>query len=1253
MPSKRTNDSVERILQELNREQEAKGIRDGITDSNVDDILRTIPRSTAPEDTFTATLGPISDADMPAVEVSGDLKDPESRFSTQAINDLLADLPIFQNQAAADAAHIPASGRTAASAPARQASSARPAQTPAQAPTRAAAQTPAQTRRTAPQPQSSQSRPQPQPEPRPQPAAQPEQQPAAEAQKPGRTGTVDTTRTGIIKNFLRQMGTDDGVDNTQLSQRKNQFQRFFEESIAVVPGKDGKLPADKKKSRKRGLFGRGGDAGEVTDEFVPINVSLLGRRDDTAPQPAREEPQEEPEQAPEEEAAPAPRPRRKGFLGLFGRRAQEQTYSDTYAGDTYAGTESDTGSYPVDDLTPEQPDAEPAPARQAPRTEAPQPAAPEPEKFVYRSKYAGVHRVHGSLTDTLSSLGLTHTSARDLRQAAEPRQADAQTPAPRTAAPQPRAEQPEAAPETQPPRKKRDTVEFTPRRKPHEMPEQPEQDTFPTSEPVGEPVMTKSDTLTTGFTVTMDRDAEQEDTHDFVASMPPQKPAAPAGDTTGTITGQVRLDAGADQEVHTGQVQLGQQPQPAESTSDFALDFLDNQVEQRPDTEQFVRGIAQTLNTIPDTEDSQTGRYAEAAQRLTHAEPEDGEEPERPHRRKKHGTRLAGTPLDEREPEPEGPFAQQQGHHKPDYETTDDAPRVRQELDKQVLYRTVAVIVSAAAALVLLYLGIAAVSSGLPMPGMLAPGVATGESAAALAAAGASAAPMLTVMLILLLVVLGVNWQTMAFGLLGLARAPTADSMSALAGVGALVQLLVFLAQPGWYRPSDLCLLAGPAALVLCGNALGKQLDATTTRANFDLVSAGVDHAVAYRLRDAGVVRTVTRGLGEPKPSLLVSRPTVLLKNFLAGSAAHRTSDKNQQQFSWILGVCGLLSFLFTLAYRQDAGMAFTALAAVWCLGAPLAGTLISALPAQKMQRSAARVGAVIPGWKDIRQLGRINVIQITARDLFPTGCVALAGIRPVGKERIDQAITYAASILAEGSPTLRDVFLGMIGDNRKLLSKVDELKTFYRKGYVGWIGGTRVLVGNRALMQDYDIKIPSLEFEQRHSVNQRRVIYLAASGNLMAMFLVSYQRDPDTAAVLEGLRQAGMSMIVDCDDFNCDVHLIEAVYGLPSGSVKVLSDEERQALAPATAWLPESEGNMLHLGGFASFVGGREAAAGAAEGEYRAGVVLTASVLISCVMAVIMSLAGGIASLPTVAVVLYQLAWAVLALIFPMTRRY
>ena len=84
-----------------------------------------------------------------------------------------------------------------------------------------------------------------------------------------------------------------------------------------------------------------------------------------------------------------------------------------------------------------------------------------------------------------------------------------------------------------------------------------------------------------------------------------------------------------------------------------------------------------------------------------------------------------------------------------------------------------------------------------------------------------------------------------------------------------------------------------------------------------------------------------------------------------------------------------------------------------------------------------------------------------------------------------------------------------------------------------------------------------------------------------------------------------------------------------------------------------KSEGSMLHLGSFASFVGGLEAAAGAAEGEHRSSMVLSASVLISCILAMIMALAGGLAGLPLPALALYQVAWAVLAMIFPLIQRY
>ena len=841
------------------------------------------------------------------------------------------------------------------------------------------------------------------------------------------------------------------------------------------------------------------------------------------------------------------------------------------------------------------------------------------------------------------------------------------------------APQPEPQPNVYRKNKKRDTVEFTPRKErertmPFTRPA-PRRE----AEPVGEPVMTPNDTVqpqpapapqaTTGFTMQLGDEPAPESTQSFLhelnAALPPRrkKPAPKAapvqeepasGDTfeelpqelAQTLTGQIRLS-----EIAEGveeQPEEPKKPAPKKEEESFE-ELIGPLVDEKPNTAEFVRGIEQSINLEKIKSDSKAKTektdtdYQAAAQYLS--DPNAGAEPEAPEQKKPgkgfNLLRFAGKPKDETTPDGESPFAAQAAVlHRHEYESTDDAPVVRHDLELRVMITTGTAIAVGAAALIMIVLGTMA---------------ATGANLGPLDTT-ASTKPLLVTMLILLAASAALCWQTMLGGLAGLInmrRGNTADTMPAMAAVASILQCIMFLAKPEWYNPATLCLMTGPAALLLCGNAAGKAIDAHTIRDNFTLVSAGTDHAVAYRLKDAGVLRTVTAGLAEPRPNVLVSRPTRLMKGFLAGSESRRTSDKNQQQFARILLGCGVAAFLFTLLYRKDAGTAFTALAGVLCLGAPLAGTLISAMPMRLMQRSAAQIGAVIPGWKDIRLLGRVNVLQVTAQDLFPKGCITLRGIKPVRKEDIELAIIYSASMLADVNTPLKDIFLGMTGDNRKLLCKVENLETLDGLGYVGWINGERVMIGSRRLMDTYDIQLPSMEYERRHTVNQRRVIYLAVSGKLFSMFQVAYQSDPDTAAVLDSLRRAGLSLIVDCDDFNCDEALLQTAYNLPVGTVKVLSGKEHKALEPAVAWLPESEGNMLHLGSFASFVGGLEAAAGAAEGEHRSSMVLSASVLISCILAMIMALAGGLAGLPLPALALYQVAWAVLAMIFPLIQRY
>lgn len=1190
MPSKRTNDSVDRILEELSHEQAEQGVRDSVTDRQVDAILQSMgldSRSSASAHSG-VSLGPIQKEDLPKIKLNAaDITATTDRFSTTILDDLLGDLPSLR---AAKAGRAP---RPAAPSPRR-----RPAVQDIQNVESEQTVQPEETPRPQPAPQ-------PQPEARPartapQPSQPEPQQPAPEQpepEQPARTGELgDTTRTGIIKDFLKKMvPTDESNDQRALNRGKQQFQDFFGESAAVLPDEKGRLVDPSKKKKRFGL----GSAAD-TGAFVPI--SLLG---DADTQDAGREPEPEPEHA---------APRKPGLLArLFGGTARREA---------------------------------PQPEPEEPQAAAPTEALPT-EAETYPDSGTAQESLEFSLPSaTQAGIRLSDGTL------SMPRQDTAPAEPART----------ESRQQTSTIyRKKRDTVEFLPRkhrrgRTVTEAEPQPR----PT-EPVGEPVMTSNAQLPP------EPMPEPEPVRE-PAEQPERRSAAPVPEDTfenlapevvQTMTGQVRLT-----EIASGAAQASAAPQPAPAASPAEDEpeeeenfdaLLDTPVEEKPNTAEFVWEIAQSINgprpaaaggTAPRKAEpsAKPERFQNAAQYLSDIQAEnDAVEKQEKAEKARRRTRLTGRPADEKNADAEAPFDEKaEAPRRREYESADDAPAVRQELEQRVLFQTITAIVCGAAALVLVWLGTSAVSGTPPMPAALDP--------------AADPAPLLITTLILLIAACAASWQTLLNGVLGFLghrRGSAVDSMPTLAALGAVLQCLVFLFKPEWYSANRLCLLAGPAALLLCGNAAGKALDARTVRENFRLVSAGVDHAVAHRIKDISVLHTVTAGLAEPRPNVLVSRPTRLLKGFLAGSDSRRTSDKNQQQFARMLALCALAAFVFTLFYQKSPGMAFTVLASVLCFGTPLAGTLISALPMWLMQRSAAQIGAVVPGWKDIRILGQINVLQVTAQDLFPKGCITLGGIRAIPKGEIESAIVDSASLLDLSNSPLKNAFLEMTGNNRKLLKKVTNFETIYGMGYLGWIEDKRVLFGSRRLMERYEVKVPSMEYERRHTVNQRRMIYLAVSGELRGMFQVAYQSDPDTAAVLDTLQKANISLIVDCDDFNCDETLLQTAYNLSAGTVKVLSGKEREALNPAVAWLPESEGNMLHLGSFASFVGGLEAAAGAAEGEHKASMVLSASVLISCVLAVIMVLAGGLAGLPLPVMVLYQIAWAVMAMIFPMLQRY
>src|SRR5699024_9326423 len=160
---------------------------------------------------------------------------------------------------------------------------------------------------------------------------------------------------------------------------------------------------------------------------------------------------------------------------------------------------------------------------------------------------------------------------------------------------------------------------------------------------------------------------------------------------------------------------------PAEpgQPSGFGADLpLNNRPAARPDTSDFVRGIAESINEGTADEPAQVEeRFAKAAAVLTdeEAEPEQSTRLPRPKMPLRTRCRLDGEPADETADGAEPPFEEDETPaRRHEYEHTEDAPAVRRELDTQVLLLTVAAIVCGVAALVMIYLGTAATGAGLP-----------------------------------------------------------------------------------------------------------------------------------------------------------------------------------------------------------------------------------------------------------------------------------------------------------------------------------------------------------------------------------------------------------------------------------------------------------------------------------------------------------------------------------------------------------
>lgn len=351
--------------------------------------------------------------------------------------------------------------------------------------------------------------------------------------------------------------------------------------------------------------------------------------------------------------------------------------------------------------------------------------------------------------------------------------------------------------------------------------------------------------------------------------------------------------------------------------------------------------------------------------------------------------------------------------------------------------------------------------------------------------------------------------------------------------------------------------LAGFGLLIACWN---RQLNLRRIVANFEFVAAPGPKWAAHRVEDPADAVEIGRAavaIGQPEVSYF--RRTAFLKHYL-GCAYERCEEAEWMR--WMLPSVGIASLLCAVIYAilyHSIGEAFTLFVMLCAIGAPcMAGAALGA-PLLRASRQAQKRGALLIGRSAVQQFGETQAVAVDAADLFPEHTVTLSGLKAFSGTRIDEAILDAASVSVAAGGPLSAVFLRMIQGKTELLGEVDTLVYEQEMGLSGWVGGRRVLVGNRKLLENHGVDVPSHDYEMKYRQNGGQLVYLSTAGKLSAMFIVAYAADPAIAEAVRALHREDISLLVRTCDPNITQELICDTLGLNEYYVEILGTSARR----------------------------------------------------------------------------------------------
>lgn len=252
--------------------------------------------------------------------------------------------------------------------------------------------------------------------------------------------------------------------------------------------------------------------------------------------------------------------------------------------------------------------------------------------------------------------------------------------------------------------------------------------------------------------------------------------------------------------------------------------------------------------------------------------------------------------------------------------------------------------------------------------------------------------------------------------------------------------------------------------------------------------------------------------------------------------------------------LAGLAVGLFCFSTEMT-GLSFvSAFTAAVCALLPVMYDPLSRFVFYRNGREMLKQGACISGREALTHIGRSDGFVLDASDVF---CGEVSRFRKSAASDMDQndSAVFAALLIKEAGSVLSSCFDEFLEQMNIVIPPVENFLYEERQGYSAWVLDRKVLVGNRQMLLNHSISVPSKEQEKAYSKG-KYVMYVVVDGEITATFLVSYKVLSSLKKYSRDFNKTGLVLMLSSKEAFLDEEAVAAKLSIDASSVKVLSSK-------------------------------------------------------------------------------------------------